>query len=120
MPDPHNDNYDPLPIDTINHPIIANPNPKMVRLSLELLAARWKRIVAERGNFPGDAPLKLLAEVPELPDRRRREFNGIAHGRCRDYRPRSFLIFDQGIVGSLNRLRASATSMRSSSCSRKL
>lgn len=67
MPDPHNDNHHPFPVDTVYHAIIADANPKMVRLRFELLAAWRKRIFAERGNFLGDAPLELLVEGPELP-----------------------------------------------------
>ena len=81
MPDPHNNDYHPLPVDTVYHAIVADANPKMVRLCLEFLAARRKRIFAERGDFLGDAPLKLLVEVPKLPGRRCREFESIAHGR---------------------------------------
>jgi len=81
MPDPHNDDDYPLPIDPVNHAIVADANPKMVRLSLELLAARWKRIFAERGDFLGDAPLKLLVEASELAGSGRREFENVAHGR---------------------------------------
>lgn len=81
MPDPHYDNHHPFPVDPVYHPIIANPNPKMVRLSLELLAARRERVFAEGSNFLGDAPLKLLVEAPELPGGGSREFKNIAHGR---------------------------------------
>jgi len=80
MPDPYNHDYDPLPVDTVYHAIVSDSNPKMVRLRLELLAAWRKRIFAERCNFFGDPPLKLLVEVLELPDRGCREFAGIAHG----------------------------------------
>jgi len=79
MPNPHNNNHDSFPVDTVNHAIIADANPIMVGLCLELLAARRKRIFAERSNFLGDAPLKLLVEVPELPGGGRREFENIAH-----------------------------------------
>lgn len=81
MPDPHNNNHDSFPVDTIYHAIVADTNPKMVRLCLELLAARRKRILTERGNPFSKAPLKLLVEVPELADGGRREFKNIAHGR---------------------------------------
>jgi hypothetical protein len=81
MPDPHYDNHDPFPVDPVYHAIIADANPKMVRLGFELLAARRKRIFAERGNFLGDAPLKLPVEVSELPESGRREFKNVAHGR---------------------------------------
>lgn len=81
MSDPYNNNHHPLPVDPVNHAIVADTNPKMVRLRLELLAARRKRIFAERGNLLGDPPLQLLVEVPELPDGGRREFKNIAHGR---------------------------------------
>jgi hypothetical protein len=81
MPDPHDDNHHPLPVDAVYHAIVSDPNPKMVRLRLELLAARRKRIFAERGNFLRDAPLDLLFEVAELPRGRRREFENVAHGR---------------------------------------
>jgi hypothetical protein len=80
MPDPNNNNHHPFPVDAVYHTIVANSNPKVVRLSLELLAAWRKRIFAERGNFLGDAPLKLLVEVPELADGGRREFKNMAHG----------------------------------------
>src|ERR1700726_175109 len=42
MPDPHNDNHHPLPVDAVYHAIVSDPNPKMVRLRLELLAA-WRK-----------------------------------------------------------------------------
>jgi hypothetical protein len=63
MPDPHNDNHDPLPVDPVYDAIVADANPKMVRLCLELLAAWRKRVFAERGNLLADAPLKLLVEI---------------------------------------------------------
>lgn len=81
MPDPHDNNYHPLSINTVYHAIVADANPKVVRLSLEFLAAGRKRIFAERGDFLSDAPLQLLVEVPELPGGGRREFENIAHGR---------------------------------------
>lgn len=81
MPDPHNNNYDPFPVDTVYHAIVTNPNPKMVRLCLELLAAWRKRCVTECRNFLSNAPLKLLVKIPELADGGRREFKNIAHGR---------------------------------------
>jgi hypothetical protein len=81
MADANNDNHHSLPIDPVDHAIIANANPKVVRLRLEFLAARGKRIFAERGHFLGDPSLKLFVEVPELAGSRRREFKNIAHGR---------------------------------------
>lgn len=81
MPNSYDDNHDPFPVDTIYHAIIAEANPKMVRLCFELFASWRKRVFAERGNFLGDAPLKLLVEFPELADGGRREFKNIAHGR---------------------------------------
>lgn len=81
MSDPHNDNHHPLSVDTVDHAIVADSNPKVIRLRFELLAARWKRIVAERYNFLGDAPLKLPVEVAELPGGRCREFENVAHMR---------------------------------------
>ena len=81
MSDPHNDNHHPLSVDTIYHAIIADANPKMIRLCFELFASRRKRIPAERGDFLADSPLKLPVEVPELPGGRCREFESIAHRR---------------------------------------
>jgi hypothetical protein len=81
MPDPHDDKYDPFPIDAVYHTIVSDSNPKVVRLSLQLLAAGRKRIFAEGNNFLGDPPLHLLAEVPELAGSGGREFENIAHGR---------------------------------------
>jgi hypothetical protein len=81
MADPHNDNHHPFPVDTIDHAIVTDPNPKVVRLCLEFLAPRRKRIFAERGNFLGDPALKLFVEVPELADGGRREFKNVTHGR---------------------------------------
>lgn len=81
MPNPHNDNHYPFPVDPIYDAIIADSNPKMVRLCFELLAAWRKRVFAERSNFFGDAPLQLPVEVPELAGGRSREFENIAHGR---------------------------------------
>jgi len=81
MPNPHNHDYYSFSIDAVYHAIVADANPKMVRLSLELLAARRKRVFAERVHFLADAPLKLLVEVPELSCGRRREFEDVAHRR---------------------------------------
>jgi hypothetical protein len=81
MPDPYYDNHDPLPVDTVYHAIIADANPKMVRLCLELLAAWRKRMFAERGNLLADAPLKLLVETTELSGSRSREFENVSHER---------------------------------------
>lgn len=67
MPDPNNHNHHPFPFDPVNHAIVADTNPKMVRLRLELLAAWRKRIFTERGNFFGDPPLQLLVEVSGTP-----------------------------------------------------
>ncbi len=79
MPDPHNDNHHAFPVDAVYHAIVADANPKMVRLCLQLLAARRERILAERRNSLGDPPLKLLIEVSELAGSGRREFENIAH-----------------------------------------
>ncbi len=81
MSNPHNNDHHPPPVDSVYHAIIAYSNPKMVRLCLELLAARRKRILTERSNFLGDAPLQLLVEASELAGSGRREFKDIAHGR---------------------------------------
>src|SRR5208283_1978062 len=81
------------------------------------LAAGGEWVVAEILDFRGDAPLYLPFEPAELSQRRSRKLQGVSHGCC-NYRPRSLLIFSQGIVGSLSRFRASARSMRSSILSR--
>lgn len=81
MSDPHDDNHYSFTIYPVYHAIVTNANPKMVRLCLELFASRRKRILAERGDFLADSPLKLPVEVPELPRGRCREFEDIAHGR---------------------------------------
>jgi hypothetical protein len=79
MPNPHNNNHDSFSVDPVNHAIIADSNPKMVGLSLKFLAARRKRIFAERGNFLRDPALKLLSEVSEFAGSGRREFENIVH-----------------------------------------
>lgn len=81
MPDSHNHNYHPFPVDSVYDAIVADSNPKMVQLRFELLAAGWERIFTECDNFLSDAPLKLPVEVPELACGGRREFKNIAHGR---------------------------------------
>jgi len=79
MPNPHNNNHHPFPVDAIYHTIVADSNPKVVRLSFELLAARRERIFAERCDLLCDLLLKLLFEVSELAGSGRREFENIAH-----------------------------------------
>jgi hypothetical protein len=81
MSDPHDDNHHSFPIYTIHYPVVTDSNSKMVRLCFELLAARRKRISAERGNLLADTPLKSPVEGPELSRRGRREFENVAHVR---------------------------------------
>ncbi len=80
MSDPHDHNHHSFAIDPVYHAIVAHANPKMLRLAFELLAARRKRILAERDNFFGDAPLMLPVEVTKFPGSGRREFKNIARG----------------------------------------
>jgi hypothetical protein len=39
MPDSHNDNHNPFPVDTVHDAIVADANTKMVSLRFELFAA---------------------------------------------------------------------------------
>jgi len=81
MPDPHDDNHHPFPVDAVYNAIVADANPKMIRLCFKLFASRRKRIFAERGNLFGDTPLKLPVEGPELSQGGGREYENVAHAR---------------------------------------
>jgi hypothetical protein len=118
MGNTHNYNDHPASINTVNNPIVADANATVVRFALELFAAVGERFIAKGCDFLGDPPLYLPFEGAELSQRRSRKLKGVSHGLCSNYRPRSFLIFSQGIVDSLRRFRASARSMRSSIFSR--
>jgi hypothetical protein len=66
MPDPHDDNHHSVPVDTVNHAIVAHANPKMISLTFELLTAWRKRIFAERGRLLRDSPLQRSVKRPEF------------------------------------------------------
>src|ERR1700676_2237799 len=114
MGNTHNHNDHPASVKTVNNPMITHADADVIRFALELCAAMGKRIVAECCDFLGNASLGLPFEGTELAQRRSRKLQSVSHGLCCNYRPKSFLIFSQGIVGSLRRFRASARSMRSS------
>ena len=74
MSDPNNDNHDSFAVDLVYDAVVTDSNSKMVRSSFELLAARRKRIFAERDNFLGYAPLKLFVEASDFLSGGCREF----------------------------------------------
>src|SRR2546423_714281 len=117
MTDLHNYNDDLMSVNAVDNPIVANSHTEMIWCGLKLLYARREKGVGEIGNLSCDPALQLAIECSKFSQCGGGELDRVAH-RCRpDYNPSSFLICDQGIVGSFRRLRASSRSIRSSICS---
>src|SRR5580692_4516522 len=117
MSNPHNHDYHSALLHAINDAVVAHSYPPMVLFSLKLSHCCGKRIFGQLRHFGRNPPLRLPVERSKFSCSRSRELQRVAHDRSVTYSPSSFLIFDQGMLGSFRRFRTSSRSARSSICS---
>src|SRR5271167_1178765 len=117
MSNPHDHDYHSPLLHAINDAVVAHSYPPMVLFSLKLSHSHGKRIFGQLRHLGRNPPLRLPVERSKFSCSRSRELQRVAHNGSVTYSPSSFLIFDQGMLGSFRRFRTSSRSTRSSICS---
>jgi len=117
MTDLHDYNDDSTSVKSVDNAVVPNSQTIVVWGPSKLLYAWWKGVVSKLRNLWSHPALQLTTERSKFSQCGGGELDGVAHRRRSDYNPSSFLIFDQGIVGSFRRFRACSRSIRSSICS---
>jgi hypothetical protein len=117
MSNPRDHDYDSPLLHAINDGVVAHSYAPMVLFSLKPSHSHRKRIIGQLQHFRRNPPCVCRSSARNSRAAEAGELQRLAHDGRMTYNPSSFLIFDQGMLGSFRRFPTSSRSTRSSICS---